>query len=133
MVSSSDGTQLAGADAVTLEADTAGAALFVPAVLDYRFEVYGRFVHVRDFTDVDGFMGGFADLDNLDLAFAGDDLVYLNDGRGRFSAGPSVPVGRIRDPRAIGFADIDADGDLDFAVGVKYSRWTSSASTRGAS
>lgn len=83
----------------------------------YRNVGAGRFVHVRDFTDVDGFMGGFADLDNdgdLDLAFAGDDLVYLNDGRGRFSAGPSVPVGGIRDPRAIGFADIDADGDLGF-------------------
>lgn len=91
----------------------------------YRNVGAGRFVHLRDFSDVDGFMGGFADLDNdgdLDLVFAGDDMVYLNDGRGRFSAGPSVPVNGIRDPRAIGFADIDADGDLDFAVGVKYSR-----------
>jgi hypothetical protein len=70
-------------------------------------------------------MGGFADLDHdgdLDLVFAGDDVCYLNDGRGRFKRGPSIPVEGINDPRGIAFADIDGDGDLDFAVGCKRSR-----------
>ena len=85
----------------------------------------GSFGHVRDFTAIDGYMGGFADLDHdgdLDLVFAGDDLVYLNDGAGRSRGGAPVPVPGIDDPRAIAFADIDDDGDLDFAVGVKRSR-----------
>lgn len=91
----------------------------------YRNHGAGTFGHLRDFVDVDGYMGGFADLDHdgdLDLVFAGDDLVYLNDGRGGFSAGPRVPVSGIADPRAIGFADIDADGDADFAIAVNRSR-----------
>ena len=91
----------------------------------YRNFGAGAFGHLRDFTAIDGYMGGFADLDHdgdLDLVFAGDDLVYLNDGAGTFSPGPAVPVPGIDDPRAIAFADIDDDGDLDFAVGVKRSR-----------
>lgn len=91
----------------------------------YRNRGGGVFEHVRDFLDVDGYMGGFADLDNdgdLDLAFAGDDLVHLNDGDGGFVPGPPVPVQGISDPRAIAFADIDADGDVDFAIGAKRSR-----------
>ena len=91
----------------------------------YRNLGSGTFGHLRDFINVDGYMGGFADLDHdgdLDLVFAGDDLVYSNDGEGSFSAGPPVPIGGIDDPRAIAFADIDADGDLDFAVGAKRSR-----------
>ena len=91
----------------------------------YRNRGGGVFGHVSDFRDVDGFMGGFADLDNdsdLDLVFAGDDRVYLNDGSGRFSPGPPVPVDGISDPRAIAFADMDGDGDVDFAVGANRSR-----------
>tara|TARA_B100000029_G_scaffold440641_1_gene457917 strand:- start:10 stop:1221 length:1212 start_codon:yes stop_codon:yes gene_type:complete len=84
----------------------------------------GTFTRIQDFADVQGFMGGFADLDNdqdLDLIFAGDTVSYLNDGNGSFSQGPAVPVAGIDDPRAIAFADIDADGDVDFAIGAKRS------------
>ncbi len=66
-----------------------------------------------------------ADLDNdgdLDQVFAGDNGTHLNDGSGDFSDGPTVPVTGIDDPRAIAFADIENDGDVDFAVGVKRSR-----------
>ena len=91
----------------------------------YRNIGSGTFAFARSFIDIDGYMGGFSDLDNdgdLDLVFAGDDVVYVNEGGGEFSPGPTVPVGGIDDPRAIGFADIDDDGDQDFAVGVKRSR-----------
>jgi hypothetical protein len=84
----------------------------------------GTFDFVRAFSNIDGYMGGFGDLDNdgdLDLVFAGDDVSYLNNGTGAFSVGPAIPVAGINDPRAIAFADVDADGDLDFAVGAKRS------------
>ena len=90
----------------------------------FRNDGAGTFTRLREFTGFDGFMGGFADLDNdqdLDLVFAGDDVSYLNDGAGRFTPGPAVPVTGIDDPRAIAFADIDGDGDLDFAIGAKRS------------
>jgi hypothetical protein len=84
----------------------------------------GTFTRIQEFGDFAGFMGGFGDVDNdqdLDLVFAGDDVSYLNDGTGAFVQGPAVPVAGIDDPRAIAFADIDADGDLDFAIGAKRS------------
>ena len=84
----------------------------------------GTFSYLREFTNVSGYMGGFADLDNdqdLDLVFAGDDVCYLNDGTGTFTQGPTVPVSGINDPRAIAFADTDNDGDLDFALAAKRS------------
>ena len=90
----------------------------------YRNRGQGTFDFVRAFTDIAGYMGGFADLDNdgdLDLVFAGDDVSYLNNGSGGFSVGPTIPVEGIDDPRAIAFADVDADGDLDFAIGAKRS------------
>jgi len=85
----------------------------------------GTFEFKRTFADTDGYMGGFADLDldgDLDLIFAGDDVCYLNDGRSNFDPGPPIPVSGINDPRGIAFADIDNDGDADFAVGCKRSR-----------
>ncbi len=91
----------------------------------YRNVGSGTFGFVRSFINIDGYMGGFSDLDNdgdLDLVFAGDDVVYINEGGGEYSPGPAVPVDGIDDPRAIGFADIDGDGDQDFAIGVKRSR-----------
>lgn len=90
----------------------------------YRNLGRGRFAFVRTFTGIDGYMGGFADLDHdgdLDLVFAGDDVSYLNDGRGGFRRGPEIPTAGINDPRAVAFADVDGDGDLDFAVGAKRS------------
>ena len=90
----------------------------------FRNDGAGTFTRLREFTGIEGVMGGFADLDNdqdLDLVFAGDDVAYLNDGAGRFTPGPAVPITGIDDPRAIAFADIDGDGDLDFAIGAKRS------------
>jgi hypothetical protein len=85
----------------------------------------GSFVKHQSFGSIEGYMGGFADLDNdgdQDLVFAGDERIFLNDGSGTFFSDQSVPVSGIRDPRAIAFADIDSDGDLDFAIAAKLSR-----------
>ena len=82
------------------------------------------FTHQQTFKGTDGYMAGFADLDNdgdVDIVFAGDKRCYLNDGAGVFRPGPAVPKAGINDPRGIGFADIDNDGDVDFAVGCKRS------------
>ncbi len=58
----------------------------------YSRENAGTYVLTRSWaSDIDGFMGGFADLDNdgdLDMVFAGDEKVYLNNGAGGFN-----PVG----------------------------------------
>jgi len=84
----------------------------------------GTFTFLRSFTGTAGYMGAFADLDHdtdQDLVFAGDEWVYLNQGDGTFVAGPAVPVTGIGDPRALAFADIDGDGDLDFAIAAKGS------------
>jgi len=82
----------------------------------------GTFTHAQSFSNVAGYMGGFADLDNdgdLDLYFAGDAQVYLNDGAGGYSPGPAVLVEAANDPRGVAFADLDNDGDVDFAFGTK--------------
>ena len=90
-----------------------------------RNEPGGTYTKQQTFRRIEGYMGGFADLDNdgdQDLVFAGDEHVFLNDGNGNFTSGQSVPVSEIGDPRAIAFADIEGDGDLDFAIAAKDSR-----------
>lgn len=82
----------------------------------------GTFTHFNTFYDVDGYMAGLADLDNdtyLDLVFDGHPYVYLNNGNGTFRKGPAIPLQNIDDPRCVAFADIDNDGDPDFAFAVK--------------
>jgi hypothetical protein len=90
----------------------------------YFNDGHGTFTHAQSFSGTAGYMGGFADLDNdgdVDLYFAGDATVFLNDGAGRYAAGPAVPVVGSNDPRGVAFADLDGDGDLDFAFGTKRS------------
>ena len=77
--------------------------------------------------NINGFMGGFADLDNdmdLDLVFAGYLRCYLNDGTGVFEEGPTIPYAypSIIDPRSVAFSDVDSDGDVDFVVGDKETK-----------
>jgi len=90
--------------------------------------VLKRYDFKQQFSDVEGYMGGFADLDNdgwQDLVFAGDERIFMNTGDvvgTLFVSGQSVPVSGIADPRAIAFADIEGDGDLDFAIAAKNSR-----------
>jgi enediyne biosynthesis protein E4 len=82
----------------------------------------GTFTHSHTFYDVDGYMAGLADLDHdtfLDLVFDGHPYIYLNNGDGTFRKGPEIPLINIDDPRCVAFADIDNDGDLDFAFAVK--------------
>jgi len=90
--------------------------------------VLKRYDLKQRFFNVEGYMGGFADLDNdgwQDLVFAGDERVFMNTGDvggTLFVSGQSVPVSEISDPRAIAFADIEGDGDLDFVIVAKLSR-----------
>ncbi|HPE74661.1 MAG TPA: CRTAC1 family protein [Draconibacterium sp.] len=82
----------------------------------------GAFTHSPIFKGVDGYMAGLADLNNdtyLDIVFDGHPYVYLNNGNGTFRKGPEIPLHNIDDPRCVAFADIENDGDLDFAFAVK--------------
>ena len=84
----------------------------------------GNFRLQQTFDSIDGYMAGLADLDNdtdVDLVFDGHPFVYENDGTGNFVKGAAITVANIDDPRCVAFADMDKDGDLDFAFGVKRS------------
>jgi hypothetical protein len=84
----------------------------------------GTYSRVSSFTGTDGLMGAFGDLDNdgfQDLVFAGEENVWLNRGDGTFERDQSVPIDGIFQPRSIAFADIDEDGDLDFAISAQGS------------
>ncbi len=80
------------------------------------------FIHTHTFENVDGYMAGLADLDldtYLDIVFDGHPYVYLNNGDGTFRKGPEIPLVNIDDPRCVAFADINDNGNLDFAFAVK--------------
>ncbi|MCB9258702.1 MAG: CRTAC1 family protein [Ignavibacteriales bacterium] len=67
------------------------------------------------------FMLGIADLNNdgyWDLVPPGLSPVYINNGDLTFTP-ISYNTGTINDPRCVSFADIDGDGDIDFALGQK--------------
>jgi len=69
-----------------------------------------------------GFMAGFEDLDNdgdWDMVYPGQNWVWLWDGSGFYQPTPTFPIGSTNDPRTVAFADIDGDGDRDFAYGVR--------------
>ncbi len=66
-------------------------------------------------------MRGIADLNNdgfWDLITPGSNTIYMNNGNLTFSTVTYSP-GTINDPRCVSFADIDGDGDVDFALGQK--------------
>lgn len=67
------------------------------------------------------FMRGVADLNNdgfWDLVSPGLNQVFINNGDLTFSP-VNFSAGTIADPRTVSFADIDGDGDVDFALGQK--------------
>lgn len=84
----------------------------------------GRFRYNQTIDDFVGYTAGLADLDNdgdLDLAASGLERVFVNDGRGGFIPGATIPnyLAANEDPRSVAFADIDRDGDLDFICTAK--------------
>ncbi|MCB0209846.1 MAG: VCBS repeat-containing protein [Anaerolineae bacterium] len=76
----------------------------------------------QNFSPSFGISAGFVDFDNdgdNDLYFTGDSQIYVNNGQGDFSDGPSVPIEQLDTPQSTSFADSDNDGDLDFVVSAE--------------
>ncbi|MCB0195125.1 MAG: VCBS repeat-containing protein, partial [Anaerolineae bacterium] len=79
----------------------------------------------QNFSPAPGISAAFIDLDNdsdHDLYFTGDRHVYLNNGQGDFSEGPSIPIEQLDNPQAVSFADSDNDGDLDLVISAEDSQ-----------
>jgi hypothetical protein len=111
-------------DLLTVETEGAAAHLFKNELYNPIGSTGTLFSIDETWTNVQGYMGAFGDLDNdgdLDLIFAGYSNPILNDGVGNLSIASSItiPYTSMIDPRSIAFADIDNDGDLDFAVAGK--------------
>lgn len=67
------------------------------------------------------FMRGIADLNNdgyWDLVSPGLSQVFINNRNLTFTP-VNFSAGTVADPRTVSFADIDGDGDVDFALGQK--------------
>ncbi|MBK8944246.1 MAG: VCBS repeat-containing protein [Ignavibacteriae bacterium] len=67
------------------------------------------------------YMRGIADLNNdgfWDLIVPGVGTAFINKGDMTFQE-INYSVGTVNDPRTVSFADIDNDGDVDFALGQK--------------
>ncbi len=79
------------------------------------------FTEVQNVPPGTRFMRGIADLNNdgyWDLVSPGLSQVFINNGNLTFTP-VNFSAGTIADPRTVSFADIDGDGDVDFALGQK--------------
>ncbi len=114
-------------DLVFIEQSLSGTAARVAHV--YHNVGGGVFAYRQMIQGFSGLTAGLADLDNdtdLDLVLPGLPIVALNDGTGVFVPGPAFPGPAsgfpVPDVRSTAFADIDLDGDVDFAITAKFGR-----------
>jgi hypothetical protein len=88
----------------------------------YRNSGDGRFRFLQRF-EGNHYTAAFGDVDNdgdVDLYIAGQTVIYLNDGKGSFSATGEVGLSEIgEDARSAVFADMNNDGALDLLIASK--------------